>query len=188
MRKFKTKNGYVAYKTTVAEIMRTGGFGICDECGTHPPESGYLVPVLNHWQCEACFNDFQENVGFYPEDLPYERSRAAYYESMIPVTEEEQPAEKKPSVELCDLIKTAQFNKETPSLKLLPCRKCGSAAILTCTHTPNGNYIASVVCSGPQVVNEHGKVFAKHEEERVAKFCAVTIWNDHHGRKEPPNE
>ena len=93
MRKFKTKNGYIAYKTTTAEIMITGGRGICDECGTFHPEGGYLVPVLNHWQCEECFNDFQEKIGYYPEDIPFERSRAAYYEKMIPLTEGEEQSD-----------------------------------------------------------------------------------------------
>lgn len=56
MRKMLTKAGLIAYHTTAAEITLIGGFGICDECGKHSHE-GYLVPVLNHWQCPKCFND-----------------------------------------------------------------------------------------------------------------------------------
>ena len=93
MRKFKTKNGYIAYKTTVPEIMTTGGLGICDSCGKPHPEGGYLIPVLNSWYCEKCFNDFQENVPYYPEDAPYERRKAAYFEKMIPLTEGEEQSD-----------------------------------------------------------------------------------------------
>ena len=87
MEKFYTKNGLIAYKTTVSEIYSIGGFGICDECGAHPPEVGYLVPVLNHWQCEECFKDWSDRAKYYPEDAPYEAKRATYYEARIPFTE-----------------------------------------------------------------------------------------------------
>lgn len=87
MEKFYTKSGYIAYKTTFLEITRIGGLGICDECGTVHLEGGYLVPVLNHWQCEECFNDWQSRATYYPEDAPFEARTAKYYEAMIPCTE-----------------------------------------------------------------------------------------------------
>lgn len=80
MRKMLTKAGLIAYHTTAAEITLIGGFGICDECGKHSHE-GYLVPVLNHWQCPKCFNDWKDRARYYPEDAPFERHTAAYYES-----------------------------------------------------------------------------------------------------------
>ena len=89
MKKFHTKSGLIAYKTTTEEIMRIGGLGICDECGVFHPEGGFLVPVLNHWQCKECFEDWESRAKNYPEDAPYEARRAAYYEVLIPCTEEE---------------------------------------------------------------------------------------------------
>lgn len=86
MRKMLMKAGLIAYHTTAAEITLIGGFGICDECGKHSHD-GYLVPVLNHWQCPKCFNDWKDRARYYPEDAPFERHTAAYYESRIPLTE-----------------------------------------------------------------------------------------------------
>lgn len=95
MEKFYTKNGLIAYKTTLLEIVSIGGLGICDECGTAHPEGGYLVPVLNHWQCESCFNECKDRLQKYPEDMPYEANRAEYYEARIPCTMRKEPEQKK---------------------------------------------------------------------------------------------
>lgn len=86
MEKFHLKNGLIVYKTTTAEIQSIGGLGICDECGHFQPDGGYLVPVLNHWQCEECFNDWKSRARYYPEDAPIEARRAKYYETLIPCT------------------------------------------------------------------------------------------------------
>lgn len=51
MIKSKVPCGWTYYKTTFAEILAYGGWGICDMCGTVHTEGGYLVPVLNHWLC-----------------------------------------------------------------------------------------------------------------------------------------
>lgn len=87
MKKIRTKRGLIAYHTTAAETTLIGGMGICDECGAAPPD-GYLVPVLNHWQCPDCFRDWAGRAKYYPEDAPFERRNARYYESRIPLTEE----------------------------------------------------------------------------------------------------
>lgn len=87
MKKILTKNGLIAYKTTLPEIQSIGGLGICDECGSFHPEGGYLIPVLNHWQCQKCFNDWKEHAKYYPEDAEFEAKTAKYYETKIPLTE-----------------------------------------------------------------------------------------------------
>ncbi len=87
MKKILTKAGLIAYHTTAGELARIGGLGICDECGEHS-QDGYLVPVLNHWQCPDCFNAWQNQANYYPEDVPFERMNASYYESRIPLTED----------------------------------------------------------------------------------------------------
>lgn len=88
MKKMHTKSGLIAYKTTTEEIQRIGGIGICDECGKASFEGGYLIPVLNHWQCPDCFDEWQQRAKYYPEDEPIEARNASYYEAMIPTTEE----------------------------------------------------------------------------------------------------
>lgn len=87
MEKIKIECGLIAYKTTFSEILSIGGLGICDACGQSHHEGGYLVPVLNWWMCEECFNDWKSRATYYPEDAPYEAKRAEYYEAMIPLTD-----------------------------------------------------------------------------------------------------
>ena len=84
MKKVITKGGLIAYKTTSQELQLIGGLGICDECNT-APGSGYLVPVLNHWMCDKCYEDWQRRAKRYPEDDPIEQKNARYYEAMIPL-------------------------------------------------------------------------------------------------------
>lgn len=84
MIKFFTPVGWVAYQTTDYETHLFGGAGICDECGTHVPV-GYLVPVLNHWQCPKCFAEWMMSSKFYPSDVDFEKSYIDYYEKIIPV-------------------------------------------------------------------------------------------------------
>lgn len=86
MQKFYLPNGLIAYRTTVEEMASIGSPGICDECCSKPHDGGYLVPVLNHWMCESCFNEWKEHAKFYPQDVPIELRRAAYYESQIKCT------------------------------------------------------------------------------------------------------
>ena len=88
MLKFRTECGWIAYKTTAAEIKSIGGLGICDTCNKSS-DIGYLVPVLNCWLCEECFNNWKSRAHYYPEDVPVETRRALYYEQMILYTESE---------------------------------------------------------------------------------------------------
>ena len=84
MLKFRTRQGYIAYQCTASETTLLGGMGICDDCGKFS-ETGFLVPVLNHYMCPRCFEDWQNCGHYYPEDIPIEQRRAAYYESTIPM-------------------------------------------------------------------------------------------------------
>ncbi len=85
MQKIMTRSGYIAYKTTAEEVKKLGSICVCDECG-RKAASGYLVPVLNHWMCESCFDEWQRDARYYPADVPIQNRRAAYYESVIPCT------------------------------------------------------------------------------------------------------
>ena len=84
MLKFRTRQGYVAYRCTASETALLGGMGVCDDCGKFS-ETGFLVPVLNHYMCPRCFEDWQNRGHYYPEDVPIEQRRAAYYENIIPM-------------------------------------------------------------------------------------------------------
>ena len=86
MRKIKTKCGYTAYITSKSEVQLLGGFGLCDHCNTLQ-RTGYLVPVLNHFLCERCYNDFDERAIYYRQDIAVETRNADYYESVIPLEE-----------------------------------------------------------------------------------------------------
>ena len=89
MKKFTTKQGYLAYRSTARETTYLGGLGICDDCGEFA-EKGFLVPVLNHYMCPKCFEKWQSRGTFYPEDLPFEARTAAYYEYRIPMDSDTQ--------------------------------------------------------------------------------------------------
>lgn len=63
MKKFKTAKGYIVYKATAAETALLGGIGVCDDCGQETAQ-GFLVPVLNHYMCPACFQDWEAHGTF----------------------------------------------------------------------------------------------------------------------------
>ena len=85
MIKLRTKQGYTAYTCALIELFAIGGFGVCDSCSRITRTSGYLIPVLNRYYCQTCFEDWLNRAEYYPEDIPFERATAAYYESKIPV-------------------------------------------------------------------------------------------------------
>jgi hypothetical protein len=86
MEKFKLENGLTYYTVSYKELTRIGGAGICDHCGEHHTQ-GYLVPVLNHWICKACFEEWKKDARHFPEDDMYEENAIKYYESQIPLKE-----------------------------------------------------------------------------------------------------
>ena len=86
MIKFTIPCGWTAYKTTFVEILAYGGFGVCDMCGEFHTEGGFLVPVLNHWLCQSCFDDWKSRAKYYPSDVEFESGYIKVYESRLPVT------------------------------------------------------------------------------------------------------
>jgi hypothetical protein len=85
MQKFTLKNGLTYYTVSLSDLLCIGGAGICDHCGefhTH----GYLIPVLNHWICKKCFDEWSADARHYPEDDIYEQRAIEYYESKIPLS------------------------------------------------------------------------------------------------------
>lgn len=86
MQKIKGKSGHIAYNATDNEIALLGGIGICDHCNKFA-NSGYLVPILNHYMCETCFNEWDSKATYYPEDAHIEERTSKYYEKVIPMEE-----------------------------------------------------------------------------------------------------
>ena len=86
-------NGLTYYRVTVPELRLIGGLGICDDCGATPLEGGYLVPVLNHYQCKRCFEDWSSRAKHYSEDDWFEEIQMKYWEYVIPITPDEEPEE-----------------------------------------------------------------------------------------------
>lgn len=84
MKKFKLENGLTYYTVSTIELSRIGGLGVCDHCGEYH-DKGFLIPVLNHWICEKCFNEWKQDAVHYPEDDVYEQRAIEYYESKIPL-------------------------------------------------------------------------------------------------------
>ena len=91
MIKFKNRVGWTVYKITADECYSFGGMSICDDCGKFQPEGGYLVPVLNHFMCSDCFNDWNSRCKFYPSDIDFENSIIMYYENILPFSVSDVP-------------------------------------------------------------------------------------------------
>lgn len=78
--------GSVAFLLDNAD-MRKLGFGfwhnkdnmvaLCDTCGAQIDKGSYIyVPVMNHILCQKCFEDWQKNGTWYPEDNNYQNRYA----------------------------------------------------------------------------------------------------------------
>ena len=63
-------------------VMIFNGYGICDECGDST-NKGYYVPVLNHYQCPKCYEDWKSSCEFYEEDLWFEKDNIKFVEERI---------------------------------------------------------------------------------------------------------
>lgn len=84
MIKFINSTGYTIYKVTADECYSWGGLSICDDCNTFSAY-GYLVPVLNHFMCPSCYNEWLSFAKFYPDDLSFENEICRRYEKILPV-------------------------------------------------------------------------------------------------------
>ena len=52
-------------------------FALCDSCNSSINKGAYIyVPVLNYILCQKCFDDWQKNGTWYPEDNNYQNRYA----------------------------------------------------------------------------------------------------------------
>ena len=76
MAKLIEVNKFKVIECTAAELMDAykTQFCVCDFCGTPalPSDKGYYIPVLNHWYCGKCFEDFKSDQTWHPEDKGFE--------------------------------------------------------------------------------------------------------------------
>lgn len=82
MKKIQLICGYIAYEVSVAEAFLLGGIGICDGCNEYVLQ-GYLVPVLNRLLCKKCFEKWESEAVYYPDDIWFEKRKIEYFESVI---------------------------------------------------------------------------------------------------------
>ena len=81
--KFKIDKGYIVYKmSNIDAIGIFNGFGICDDCSSST-RVGYYVPVLNHYMCEDCFNEWQKVCIYYEEDLWFQSGNVKIVDNII---------------------------------------------------------------------------------------------------------
>ena len=80
--KFINEKGFTVYEMTGVETMEFGGYGICDYCN-RAALKGYLIPVLNHYYCEKCYNNWLERAEYYEEDRWFEERKIEYYDSIL---------------------------------------------------------------------------------------------------------
>lgn len=78
----KTDKGFKIIKMRGCENIQMGGLGICDSCNKASTD-GVLIPVLNMWFCEHCFNVWHKKATFYEEDVPYETRNVEYYKEVL---------------------------------------------------------------------------------------------------------
>ena len=73
VKQFKSPQSYTVLKMSLFECTSIfkGGAGICDNCGIAVLE-GYYVPVLNHYLCPKCYQNFTQRTPYYPEDAHFE--------------------------------------------------------------------------------------------------------------------
>ena len=89
-KRHKNKKGFMVIRTeNLAEILKFGGFGICDHCNQHKKTgTGYLVAVLNRWFCDECYTEWYNRAKRYEEDIPYEQRTFNYYQEVLELKEE----------------------------------------------------------------------------------------------------
>jgi hypothetical protein len=113
MKKTLLPNGLIAYEVTAEEMELINSPDVCDECNEHAP-AGYLIPVLNHYMCPKCFNDWSKRCHNYPRDRAIELKRAAYFEHMIPTIVTKETLESKCAVKT-NVIKVRFVRDGVPS-------------------------------------------------------------------------
>lgn len=80
---------FLVIECTAGELMNAVGTGICicDWCGRAylPSDKGCYIAVLNQWYCQECYNEWIEQVVWYPEDADVQRKNFEFYAPLLGV-------------------------------------------------------------------------------------------------------
>ena len=83
MKETKTKKGHIVFEVQAEETFKLGGLGICDECYDIVYGTGYLVPVLNNFQCPNCHKEWIGFANYYEEDKEFEEKMANFFRTVL---------------------------------------------------------------------------------------------------------
>lgn len=84
-----TKQGFSYVDVNFFEIVRWGGFGICNGCGKGPFKNMKLIYVLHDTYCDKCFEKCLIRwEQFSPEDIAYDlkiqnENHIRWYETLL---------------------------------------------------------------------------------------------------------
>lgn len=78
MKRIENDKGFIIFEIDAYETMKFGGCGICDDCNSLT-DSGYLIPVLNHYYCKSCYEEWYKDATNHKEDRWFEELTAKYY-------------------------------------------------------------------------------------------------------------
>lgn len=82
MRKFLSKAGLVVYEAKAIDTEALGGAGICDHCNFYS-DKGFLIAILNHYVCKECYEEWDKQSTYYPEDKPIEDKRVEFFDEFF---------------------------------------------------------------------------------------------------------
>lgn len=69
----ESDKNFLVIETSNIEVIRLGGFGICDACAK-ASDKGYIIPVLaGRWYCPKCYEEWHKGAINYEEDRDYEK-------------------------------------------------------------------------------------------------------------------
>lgn len=68
----ENEKGFKVIEISLSECAnKLGGLGICDSCNNAAFNHKYIA-VLNSCYCNKCYEDFETNATYYPEDSKFE--------------------------------------------------------------------------------------------------------------------
>jgi len=82
MEEIKSKQGWRIIPLTLSDIIKLGGYGICDSCNASSFKFMY-IGVLNSAYCQKCYEEWETTAKYYPEDVRIESKNIEYVKEMI---------------------------------------------------------------------------------------------------------
>ncbi|MCY4781765.1 hypothetical protein ORI89_19115 [Sphingobacterium sp. UT-1RO-CII-1] len=82
----KNDKGFKVISCSMSETTKFCGMGICD-CCSKAAFNGYIVCVLVRWYCEECYQEWNKEATYYPEDVNYELSMFNQFKKVLNITE-----------------------------------------------------------------------------------------------------